>query len=314
VAFAEMLKEIRYPFENHKTDNLNEINTVEKNIRRINSGVGDRDLSEILSLLERYRSTVTFGERFPQSIDADSTEISDVLGISPDSVKKVTVRGDAPDRAIVSLNRLGKSIRLVPQEGYRFLVMSTGEIEKYAPVEGTQLTTDTYEDPQPEYISYRETQSTNQRVLDLHQIEMQLVAPPGTQSFSFDFNFFSGEYPQFVNANYNDTFYAILRAPSTNNGRATNIAFDSNNNSIEVDNNFFEMPFHPIPNTGTGFDEHGSTGWLRTTWPIFENEEFTLVFSLHDEGDGIYDSLVVIDNFQWHKYDADAISKTDPLN
>ncbi|MEE9308418.1 MAG: hypothetical protein V3V57_12925, partial [Spirochaetia bacterium] len=106
--------------------------------------------------------------------------------------------------------------------------------------------------------------------------------------------------------------YAVIEAASTNNGGSTNIAFDANNNSIEVDNNYFQNPFHPIPNTGTGFDAHGSTGWLRTGWPIRGGERFTLTFSIHDEGDGIYDSLVILDNFQWHEHGA--VGTTDPLN
>ena len=45
-------------------------------------------------------------------------------------------------------------------------------------------------------------------------------------------------------------------------GKTTNISFDPRNNSIEVDNNYFENAFHPIPNTATGFDHDGSTGAL----------------------------------------------------
>ena len=58
---------------------------------------------------------------------------------------------------------------------------------------------------------------------------------------------------------------------------------------------------------GTGFEWSdawsdfigGSTGWYRTTWPVEPNEIFFLTFSVHDESDGIYDSLVIIDNFRW---------------
>jgi len=74
------------------------------------------------------------------------------------------------------------------------------------------------------------------------------------------FNFFSAEYPDFINQNFNDSFYAILEAQSTNGGRPTNISFDPDQNPIEVDNNYFQRRFHPIPNTGTGFDQNGSTG------------------------------------------------------
>ena len=42
-----------------------------------------------------------------------------------------------------------------------------------------------------------------------------------------------------------------------------------------------------------------STGWLTTTWSIQEGEIFTLTFHVHDTADSGYDSLVLLDNFQW---------------
>jgi hypothetical protein len=153
---------------------------------------------------------------------------------------------------------------------------------------------------------------SGQPVYDLHQVVLDLEAPAEARSFSFDFNYFSAEYPEYVQASFNDTFYAILEASSTNQGQATNISFDPNKQSIEVDNNYFENEFHPIPNTGTGFDNDGSTGWLRTSWPVRGGEQFTLTFSIHDEGDAIYDSVVLLDNFRFHAYEA--VGNTDPLN
>ena len=53
---------------------------------------------------------------------------------------------------------------------------------------------------------------------------------------------------------------------------------------------------------GTGHmceDGGSSTGWLTTTWPITAGEEFELVLKISDTSDEIYDSTVLIDNFQW---------------
>ena len=58
---------------------------------------------------------------------------------------------------------------------------------------------------------------------------------------------------------------------------------------------------------GTGYDDDdgggepigASTGWLTTTAPIAPGEDVTLRFVIFDEGDGIYDSAALIDNFQW---------------
>ena len=62
--------------------------------------------------------------------------------------------------------------------------------------------------------------------------------------------------------------------------------------------------------SGTGFscansqggdsDSTGSsTGWLMTEWPIEPGETFTLTFHLHDTGDGVYDSEVILDGFEF---------------
>ena len=36
-----------------------------------------------------------------------------------------------------------------------------------------------------------------------------------------------------------------------------------------------------------------------TEWPIEPGETFTLTFHLHDTGDGVYDSEVILDGFEF---------------
>jgi len=61
---------------------------------------------------------------------------------------------------------------------------------------------------------------------------------------------------------------------------------------------------------GTGFECAGtqltdsmakgsSTGWLKTSWPCEPGEQFDIVFHIHDTSDGIYDSEVILDSFQF---------------
>ena len=312
VEFAELLKEIQTPLTENKEENLRAFDNAEANIRKINKEINDPELADILSLLARYRKTLEYGERFPGSRDRNSDAPDAVLGISANSSRGFSFTGSHKKKAIRALERLGQSTRLVPQEGYRFLVLSSGPIWNPAPAGSGELSSRGRKDPMPEYMGQVKIRAARKQVFDLHQVKLQLKAPYNARSFSFDFNFFSAEYPDYVNQEFNDSFYAILEASSTNGGRTTNIAFDADNSSIEVDNNYFQKPFHPIPNTGTGFDYHGSTGWLRTSWPIKGGELFTLTFSIHDEGDAIYDSLVVLDNFRFHNYEA--VGTTDPLN
>src|SRR6185295_6569400 len=43
----------------------------------------------------------------------------------------------------------------------------------------------------------------------------------------------------------------------------------------------------------------GATGWLSTQAAVQPGEQFTLEFMIWDAGDGILDSTVLIDHFQW---------------
>ena len=312
VSYAEMLKKIAYPLKENRKANLEEFTRARRIVSEAREKIQDPELDEILILLDRYRKTLAYGETFPGSRDGQTDSIDAVLGIRPGAVRDVNIAGALTGLAFKALSRLGASIRLVPLEGYKFFALSSGPVGNPDPAETGPLDTGAYMDPLPDFRGYERIRQEGRTVYDLSQITLTLQAPVGVKSFSFDFNFFSAEYPQYINQNFNDSFYAILRAGSTNNGKSTNIAFDSNNNAIEVDNNYFQNPFHPIPNTGTGFDYHGSTGWLRTSWPINGGEVFTLTFSIHDEGDAIFDSLVILDNFQWHQYEA--VGTTDPLN
>lgn len=159
---------------------------------------------------------------------------------------------------------------------------------------------------------------------DLAQVIVQFQVPHNVQGFSFDFIFLSSEYPEFVCSQFNDTFYAIEVDPGLNGGAPTNVSFDGNGNEITVNNNFFEDPDNWTQDlTGTGYDvtdtytscnppEAGctppdpcpqiigsGTGWLRTTSPVTPGEIATVTFSIHDEGDNILDSCVIVDNFRW---------------
>jgi len=134
---------------------------------------------------------------------------------------------------------------------------------------------------------------------------------------------------------FNDKFYIFLTAPLTTENQKTVINFtdcsDPNSYHDFIDESGEKQCYvaintaysEPCPNpptniAGTGYEcsgesctqtqcecgskdpTHGSsTGWLFTAWPIKPNETFELVFHIHDTSDGIYDSEVILDNFQW---------------
>jgi len=163
-------------------------------------------------------------------------------------------------------------------------------------------------------------------IYDLTQFAVTLVVPINVTGFSFDFLFLSVEYPEYVCSEYNDTFYALVDGePGLNGGQRTNVSFDNQQNEITVNNGFFEAsPNWSVSITGTGYEgadamamcgmfpvpgctppnpcpqyKGSITGWLRTTSPLTPGESVTITFSIHDEGDEILDSAVVIDNWRW---------------
>ncbi len=179
-----------------------------------------------------------------------------------------------------------------------------------------------YANPLPDLPASPDCSSTQPaEVNDYTELVVKLKAPSNANSFSFDFQFFSAEYPEFVCTEYNDEFL-VLQESANEFAMPTNIAFDMQKNPVTINNGFFTvctndnskkqtqhctMPVSGI--NGTGFEDPvggfgggtpgGSTGWLTTTSPVTPGEEVTLHYIIFDEGDHILDSSVLIDNFQW---------------
>jgi len=203
----------------------------------------------------------------------------------------------------------GTSDCLVARQGCEMLAIATGPVDEENPNEAEDMggnTGDTDLDPQPAYQGGDPTTTDIQEACDRNQLRTTLTVPDGKHGFSFDFLFASAEFDEYLNEYYNDTFYAIMEYDTLNGGATTNIAFDDFGNEIEVDAEFFENPAHPCSEQGSPWSPSiegvaGSTGWLRTSWPAAPGDTFDLTFSIHDEGDCLVDSLVLIDHFRWLK-------------
>jgi hypothetical protein len=142
---------------------------------------------------------------------------------------------------------------------------------------------------------------------------------------SFDSNFFSSEFPEYVCSPYNDT-YVVIMTPSPSGEPASandNIAFDSKGNVISVNAGFltvcdpgtmagnttYPCPEGPGKLGGTGFaqadapdpEDHAATDWLTTTVSVasLAGQQITLLFAIWDSSDGYLDSTVLIDNVHW---------------
>jgi hypothetical protein len=164
-------------------------------------------------------------------------------------------------------------------------------------------------------------------------LELVLRVPTNAGSLSFDFDFYTFEYHQFVCSFFNDAFVALLYSKVGETPADHNIAFDSQGNPVSVNNGFVEVcvPFTyngskaMVPFTrrfpcklgtrelgGTGFEQRAATGWLQTHTNVFPGEEITLRFAIWDAGDEILDSTVLLDNFKWDAMPGSTVTVRPP--
>jgi hypothetical protein len=142
-------------------------------------------------------------------------------------------------------------------------------------------------------------------VNDYTELRLEVQVPTNAQSFSFDFNFMSVEYPEYVCTSFDDTFEVLLESEMFTG----NVSFDSMGNPVSINVGFFTVCTIGSGSAGctgnaelvgTGYEDMGGgTGWLTTTAPVTPGEKIVLRFVIWDEGDHILDSQVLIDNFRW---------------
>lgn len=158
------------------------------------------------------------------------------------------------------------------------------------------------------------------RPFDGVALELRLRAPKTAHSYTFRFNFFTYEWPDYICTPFNDFFVALVD-PVPEGLADGNISFDQLGNPVSVNNAFLEAcactggppcwapPEQPkkkftcdlgaLALEKTGFEARAATGWLSTKAPVEPGAEITLRLAVYDSGDGILDSTVLIDDFRW---------------
>ena len=149
-------------------------------------------------------------------------------------------------------------------------------------------------------------------------LQLTIRVPTNATSFSFDEDFFSYEFPDYVCSEYNDGFTAEM-TPRPAGTTSPNLVFDQFGNPLSVNNAMlqvctpqtaggkeFACPLGPSALANTGFDattnspeNHAATGWLTTTVPVdpsLKGKDITLLFAAWDSSDGILDSTALVDN------------------
>ncbi|PCC66916.1 hypothetical protein SAMN02745121_00354 [Nannocystis exedens] len=125
--------------------------------------------------------------------------------------------------------------------------------------------------------------------------------------YRFDFAFFSAEFPEWVDTDYNDIF-VVWQASESFTG-----------NVVFIDGRPLTVTaLWPVDFVGEcdafdpacdGQDEHlagtgyiadgGATGWYRATGSVQPGETFSLTFAVFDMGDSFYDTTAILDNWAW---------------
>ena len=155
---------------------------------------------------------------------------------------------------------------------------------------------------------------------DSSGLTFQVRVPTNAQCMSFRFHYFSSEYPEWVCTAYNDAFVAMLTSAQMTTGTGCcgtapnvncNISYGANFTPVSVNNNLFTVPgcsnCTSAVLSGTGYDSScsgyikgGSTGWLYSFAPVKPGEIATFHASVWDTGDHVWDSSVVVDDWEWY--------------
>ncbi len=223
---------------------------------------------------------------------------------------------------------LGKGIvpsfgqSVVPKEGSNMLVLSSGSARRptdpgYHSVSGYWKDNTAHTPPAgyPKASTFCSGVTTGQPY-DSAGLSVTMHTPSDAVALSFDLDFYSYEFPNYVCSTYDDQFVAFL-TPKPADTIDSNISFDLMGDNISVNTpllsvcdpqtaggHAFACPKGAGELLGTGFDAQmngsAATGWLETRAAVPPSSDITLQFAIWDSGDGVLDSTVLIDNFQFH--------------
>ena len=142
---------------------------------------------------------------------------------------------------------------------------------------------------------------------DYTEIRITGQVPDYSSSLSYDFAFFSTEYPFYFGSQFNDMYVGWLESEQWTG----NISFDEMGNPISLNAGFldFRDDAGSLPEfAGTCMRQHAGTKWLTTTTPVTPGETITLVLAIFDLSDSILDSYALIDNITFNCEEQDGPS------
>jgi len=216
-----------------------------------------------------------------------ATDLAVAIGVDPADLIDATFSVDELAGAVVS----GSVGFLAPIEGNTFVMISSGNaqpIEFYDGWVGTPTDTLGVINENP-----NGTGPLGESACDIAALNLTLSVPEWATSLSFNFRFMSEEYPYWVGQDFNDFFSCLLDG--------ANIAFDTEGNIINVNNNFFD---EALSTEGTVFN--ATTVLLTSKAPVTGGTTVELDFMVSDVTDEWLDSAVFLDNFRFSTQEIEA--------
>jgi pimeloyl-ACP methyl ester carboxylesterase len=214
-------------------------------------------------------------EILPSSSTIDPLMFGQAMDVPVDQLLAVWASG--PQVSAGVFHELGV---VQPRRGESFALISTG-------IAGTSETA-----PGSDFFGPDETSVT-----------LELKPPAGASHLAFRFRFMTTENPAYSKSGYNDQFTATLtdvdgsrdiggitaddhRVYPVSASRAGGTGFDL----------FADNPWQFNTEFGNGLPAAGMSDWITVREPIRGDEPITLEFRIRDEGDGLMDSAVLLDD------------------
>ena len=212
--------------------------------------------------------------------------------------------------------------KTVPQGGHSIFVLSAGEAR--APGQAGYDAASVcsfdkgYSDGYPSGFPKSGSCGTQGDPHDGVALDIEIRVPTNAHTMTFNFRFFTCEYPVFVCEVYNDIF-AVLMNPSPlpmTDSMWPDIAFEAKGmakNVIGVNNESFltactkgaamQGNYANCKGegdlAGSGFETHAASAWLQSQVPVNAGQKIQLRLAIWDSQDGVLDSTAAVDNFQF---------------
>ncbi|MBN2546846.1 MAG: hypothetical protein JXB50_13685 [Spirochaetes bacterium] len=270
-----------------------DLNDLNDDVKYVNSGPCDMDLS----------------------IDSiDPVDAAHAIGICDGLIAAQWVLPDGSDKPENPNFELGHGIlpdfgpNIAIREGVRLLAISSGTARRPTDPGFAAPSFDKgYTNSSPSgYPIYEEGSLLPGDGHDGIALRVILKIPSGVKGFSIDYKYYTREYPDYIKTEFVDQCCAILIADSASTHE--NILFDESGNPLLTSSSAITVydgcPYGNTELIGTGFESYGATRWitaeLTTDDMKFKSkEQIEIIFAVWDTHDGIYDTTLLLDNFQW---------------